>query len=139
MSQEHYKTLVTTKVSTSDKMNYPYFICLLLYINLGTIIIGYAIGVWNSGWVPYVTIEGIDDSDGSTDPKKNRQVICQSLTTGASAVGALFFGFIAGIGRWKCIMICSITTCISSGMTLKIFNQKGPIIRVNTGPIIRSM
>ena len=99
-------------------MNYRYFIGLILYINLGSMIFGYSIGVFNSGWKPYATVTGIDITDDSTDPKKGRQVIIQSLTTGGSAVGALFAGFVSGLGRWKCLLLCNVMTVVGAMLTL---------------------
>ena len=42
----------------------------------------------------------------------------QSLTTGGSAIGALFSGPLASYGRWKCLIICNIIAIVGAIMTL---------------------
>ena len=45
-------------------------------------------------------------------------MIVQTLTTAGAAVGALFSGLIAGIGRWNCLLLSNAVLIVGVCMTL---------------------
>ena len=82
-----------------------------------------SISAWNVGWPHYknLTINENNKDIGSTE-YDGRQSIVQSLTVAGSAVGALIAGPFAGIGRWKCIIICITIAIIGGSFTLFYHN-----------------
>ena len=96
-----------------DGYNKCYLLCLLLTVSLGTIQFGYMIGSWNAASAAYGKKDGWDD-----DEMTNKVMIVQALTTAGAAVGALFSGNIAFMGRWNCIMIANLILCIGVCLTL---------------------
>jgi len=82
-----------------------------------------SISAWNVGWPHYknLTINENNKDIGSTE-YDGRQSIVQSLTVAGSAVGALIAGPVAGIGRWKCIIICNTIAIIGGAFTLFYHN-----------------
>lgn len=71
------------------------------------------IGSWNAASAAYGKKDGWDD-----DEMTNKVMIVQALTTAGAAVGALFSGNIAFLGRWNCIMIANIVLCVGVCLTL---------------------
>ena len=63
---------------------------------------GYMIGSWNAASGAYAKKDNWDDDETNV-----KMMIIQSVNTAGSAVGALFSGSIASLGRWKCIQICN--------------------------------
>lgn len=71
------------------------------------------IGSWNTASAAYGKREGWDD-----DEQTNKVMIVQTLTTAGAAVGALFSGAIAGLGRWNCLMVCNAVLVAGAALTL---------------------
>jgi MFS family permease len=71
------------------------------------------IGSWNTAQEAYGKRAGWDEEE---------QVIyvltVQSVTTAGAAIGALFSGSIAFLGKWNCIMISNVILIIGVGLTL---------------------
>ena len=86
---------------------------LLLTVSLGTIQFGYMIGSWNAASAAYGKRDGWDE-----DEQTNKVMLVQTLTTAGAAVGALFSGAIAGIGRWNCLLVANAVLVIGAGLTL---------------------
>lgn len=60
------------------------------------------IGSWNAASGAYAKKDNWDDDETNT-----KIMIVQSVTTAGAAVGALFSGSIAFLGRWNCILIAN--------------------------------
>lgn len=85
----------------------------MLTISLGMIQFGYMIGSWNAASAAYGKRLGWDEDETTT-----KVMVVQSLTTGGAAVGALFSGPIAYIGRWKCLIFTNIVVLVGVSLTL---------------------
>lgn len=94
-------------------INFGFLMGALLTVSFGTIQFGYSISSWNTAYAPYKIWQDWDD-----DNAKSYQALVQSLTTGGSAVGALFSGPLLSMGRWNCIMIANFVTLVAGGLTL---------------------
>ena len=57
--------------------------------------------------------DGWDD-----DEMTNKVMIVQALTIAGAAIGALFSGNIAFLGRWNCIMISNLVLAAGACLTL---------------------
>lgn len=86
---------------------------MLLAVSLGTIQFGYMIGSWNAASGAYGKKEG-----WSEEELTDKIVIVQTLTTAGAAVGALFSGQLAFIGRWNCLLLTDGVIIIAAAMTL---------------------
>ena len=71
------------------------------------------IGSWNAASGAYGKKEGWDEEELT-----NKIVIIQTLTTAGAAIGALFSGYLAPIGRWNCIMVANGTLIVGVIFTL---------------------
>ena len=71
------------------------------------------IGSWNTAQEAYGKKEGWD-----TDAQTLNVLIVQSVTTGGAAIGALFSGSIAHLGKWNCIIISNIVLIVGVALTL---------------------
>jgi MFS family permease len=60
------------------------------------------IGSWNAASGAYAKKDNWDDDETNT-----KIMIVQSVTTAGAAIGALFSGNIAFLGRWNCILIAN--------------------------------
>jgi sugar porter (SP) family MFS transporter len=90
-----------------------YLSALLFVVSLGSIQFGYMIGSWNTASGAYGKLNGWDEDQQTTNI-----TIVQSLTTLGAALGALFSGNIAYLGRWNCIMVANVLLVIGVGITL---------------------
>ena len=98
---------------TTEGFNMCFLSGLLFAVSLGMIQYGYMIGSWNAASAAYAKKEGWDEDEGPT-----KIMIVQSVTTAGAALGALFSGLIAVLGRWNCIMISNCVLIIGVLVTL---------------------
>jgi len=90
-----------------------YLLCLLFTVSLGTIQFGYLIGSWNTASAAYGKRSGWNE-----DEQYLNVMIVQSVTTAGAAIGALFSGNIAFLGRWNCIIIANVFLIVGVILTL---------------------
>lgn len=100
-------------IERPDGYNKCYLFWLLITVSFGTIQFGYMIGSWNSASAAYGKKDGWDDDEMTT-----KVMIVQALTTAGAAVGALFSGNIAFLGRWNCIIIANLILTVGVCLTL---------------------
>ena len=89
-----------------------YLVGLFLVISIGAIQFGYMIGSWNVSSAAYGKLNNWDDDEQTT-----KVLIIQSLTTAGAAVGSLFSGNLAFMGKWKCIMVTNIVLVVGVSIT----------------------
>ena len=86
---------------------------LLITVAIGTIQFGYMIGSWNVVAQAYGKKEGWDE-----DELTDKMVIVMTITVLGAAIGSLFSGYLAFIGRWTCLLIANGVIIIAAGITL---------------------
>ena len=82
-------------------------------ISLGAINFGYMIGSWNTASAAYGKLNNWSDDEMTVNV-----MLVQSLTTAGAAVGALFSGGLAFIGKWNCIMLANLFLAVGVSLTL---------------------
>lgn len=71
---------------------------------------------WNVATNSYAKLKGWDE-----DTKLDKQADVTTIIMAGAAVGALFGGTIAGLGRWNCLMITNIV--VLAGGILSLFSN----------------
>ena len=89
-----------------------YLLALLFTVSLGTLQFGYSIGSWNTAFAAYSKYNNWGDE------ATHNQTVIQTVTTLGSAIGALFAGPVASIGRWKCLIYTNIIVILGCSLTL---------------------
>jgi len=97
---------------STKEIKLRYLVSLLMAISLGSIQFGYMIGSWNASSAAYGKLNNWDE-----DEQINYVMAVQSLTTAGAAVGSLFSGNLAIIGKWNCLMITNVVLVIGVSIT----------------------
>jgi MFS transporter, SP family, arabinose:H+ symporter len=71
------------------------------------------IGSWNVTAEAYGKKEGWDE-----DEMTAKQVIVMTVTVLGAAIGSLFSGYLAFIGRWSCLLISNAVIVAGAGLTI---------------------
>ena len=98
--------------NSTSRIDMSYLVGLFLVISIGAIQFGYMIGSWNVSSAAYGKLNNWDDDEQTT-----KVLIIQSLTTAGAAVGSLFSGNLAFMGKWKCIMVTNIVLVVGVSIT----------------------